>query len=403
MFAAPESVSNGLLCARRLAPLALMLAGLAAISTGCGTASSADATGPELIVYSSLPLQGPTATISQQIIDGETLALGDAGGHAGRFRVGFYSLDDSNPATGLWSPGLTASDAKTAAQEPSTIAYLGELDSAATALSLPLINGAGILQISASSPYVGLTSSLDAGQDEPERFYPTGRRNFVRLDPGDLVQAAAQVKLMRQLGVKKLYVLDNEEEPFNVPLSALVAARAEQEGIGVVGHDSISTAAGASFTGEIERIEKSGAQAMFLSGTAGEGTAALWRELHKAMPALWLLGSSGLSEEAFTREIGTAEQRTLLTTPDFPSAYPPFGAQCARRLPASLRQRRGDIRAVRLRGDDARAVCDQGCRPGRQRSQHDHPARLLGAQPQLGARSLLDRVERRNDTVALWR
>ena len=40
------------------------------------------------------------------------------------------------------------------------------------------LNGAGILQVSPSSPYVGLTSSLEAGQDEPGRFYPTGHRTF---------------------------------------------------------------------------------------------------------------------------------------------------------------------------------------------------------------------------------
>ena len=81
-------------------------------------------------------------------------------------------------------PGITASNAKRAAQDPSTIAYLGDFNSAATAISLPLINGAGVLQVSPSSPYVGLTSSLDAGQDEPERFYPSGRRTFARRDPG---------------------------------------------------------------------------------------------------------------------------------------------------------------------------------------------------------------------------
>ncbi len=120
----------------------------------------------------------------------------------GQFRVSYYSLDDANPQTGQWDPGITAADAKTAAQDTSTIAYLGDYNSAATAISLPLINAAGILQVSPASPYVGLTSSLDAGQDEPERFYPTGHRSFGRLEPADAVQAGAQVRMMSTLHVR---------------------------------------------------------------------------------------------------------------------------------------------------------------------------------------------------------
>ena len=172
---------------------------------------ASEAVGSQLAIYSSLPLQGPSATISQQIVDGETLALAQTGGRVGPFKVGFVSLDDSNESSGQWDPGISATNAKTAAEDTSTIAYIGDLDSGATAISLPLMNAAGILQVSPASPYVGLTSSRDAGQDEPERFYPTGKRTFGRLQPGDPVEAAAQVRLMGDLGVHRVYVIDNEE------------------------------------------------------------------------------------------------------------------------------------------------------------------------------------------------
>ena len=54
----------------------------------------------------------------------------DAGGRAGLCKIGYVSLDDSNPKSGRWDPGITASDAKTAAQDTSTIAYLGDFNSA---------------------------------------------------------------------------------------------------------------------------------------------------------------------------------------------------------------------------------------------------------------------------------
>ncbi len=313
----------------RVAAQAVALTALAALSgalAGCGgvgVSGASDVAVNPLAVYSSLPLQGPYGAASQQIVNGEKLALADAGGRAGRFKVGYVSLDDSNPTSGRWDPGVTASNAKVAAQDTSTIAYLGEYNSAATAVSLPLINAAGILQVSPSSPYIGLTSSLDAGQDEPERFYPSAKRTFGRLAPGDPVEAAAQAQLMRSLGIHKVYVLDGQD-PFEIPLSQIVARDAERGGIAVAGHDSVTTAAGSVFTGEVEKIEQSGAQAVFLAGGTSAGTAELFRQLHTADPSLWLLGSSTLANPSFTAQLGPAASRTLLSTPVLaPALYPP--------------------------------------------------------------------------------
>ncbi len=358
----------------------LSLVALAAVFlgvVGCGGVSVSDvaeATGGQLTVYSSLPLQGPMAASSEQILGGEKLALADAGGRAGQFKIAFDALDDANPASGQWSPGVTASNAKIAAQDTSTIAYLGDLDSGATAISLPLMNAAGILQISPGSPYVGLTSSFDAGQDEPERFYPSGKRTFVRLAPGDVAQASAQVRLMRSLGVHRLYVLD-DQDPFEVPLANIVADYAERAGITVLAHDSLSTVAGAVFTGEVEKITESGAQAVFLAGGEGTGTAALWRDLHAASPHLLLLGSSSMLGEAFTAQIGAAEERTYLTTPTLPiRLYPPVAQGVLRHYRSVFGVEGGvyalygyeamtvvldAVRSSGLRGDDRQTVIDR--------------------------------------------
>jgi branched-chain amino acid transport system substrate-binding protein len=302
---------------------------LAGVVSGCGSVSGAASTlvGDQLTVYSSLPLQGPSGAISQQIVNGEKLALYDVGGHIGPFKISYDSQDDSNPASGQWSPSVTAADAKTAANDPSTIAYLGDYNSAATAISLPLINAAGILQISPASPYGGLTSSLYAGQDEPERFYPTGRRNFARLQPGDQAQARAQVQLMHSLGIGKVYVLD-DQDPFELPLAQMVVTDAEHAGISVAEHDSLDTTASTEFTGEAKKVAESGAQAVFFAGGTEPGAVALWKELHSADPRLWLLGSSTMVNAAFTAEIGAgADARTLLTTPVLPVSHYPASAR----------------------------------------------------------------------------
>ena len=102
-----------------LAVLPFALAGCG----GVGVSGASDVAANPLAVYSSLPLQGPSGTASQQIINGEKLALADAGGRAGRFKVGYVSLDDSNPTSGRWDPGVTATNAKTAAQDTSCLLY----------------------------------------------------------------------------------------------------------------------------------------------------------------------------------------------------------------------------------------------------------------------------------------
>ncbi len=360
--------------ARWLSLAALALGVLAAGGCGGVASGASEATGSQLAIYSSLPLQGPAAAASQQLVNGEKLALSQAKARAGAFTIGYVSLDDAETASGLRSPGAAETNAKTAAQDTSTIAYLGDYGSAATAVSLPLTNAAGILQVSPSSPYVGLTSSLDAGQDEPERFYPTGHRTFARLQPGDIVEAAAQALLAKSLGVHKLYVLDNQE-PFQMPLAAIVASDAEQAGITLAAHDSIATLSGSVFTGEVERIVASGAQAVFLAGDDGSGTIKLWRKLHAADPQLLLLGASSMLSETFTSQIGAAGAQTYLTTPVLPLALYPRSAQ--RVLSAYRRTFSGEagpwvlygyeamsavldaIRSAGVHGNDRRAVVER--------------------------------------------
>ena len=75
--------------ARWLGLVALAAAAVLGIA-GCGgvtVSDVAEATDGQLTVYSSLPLQGPSAVASEQIVDGEKLALADAGGRAGPFKI----------------------------------------------------------------------------------------------------------------------------------------------------------------------------------------------------------------------------------------------------------------------------------------------------------------------------
>jgi Periplasmic binding protein len=156
-----------------------------------------------------------------------------AGGKVGKYTIKYVSLDDATPAEGKWEAGQVSSNARTAAQNKNTILYLGEFNSGATAVSLPILNRSGIRQISPSNTAVGLTKkSADAA--EPAKYYPTGKRTYGRVVPADNIQAAAQVTYMKDNGITKLYVLD-DKEVYGKGVGDAVAADAKKSGIQVLG------------------------------------------------------------------------------------------------------------------------------------------------------------------------
>jgi branched-chain amino acid transport system substrate-binding protein len=85
---------------------------------------------------------------SQDIIKGEKLALKQAGRKVGRFEIRFVSLDDATAQAGTWTPDQTSANARKALDDESTIAYIGEFNSGASAISLPILNEGTVPQVS---------------------------------------------------------------------------------------------------------------------------------------------------------------------------------------------------------------------------------------------------------------
>ena len=65
---------------------------------GGGGGSSSSSGGETLTIYSSLPLQGDSRPQSEDVVRGEKMALEEAGGKAGNFKINYQSLDDSTAA-----------------------------------------------------------------------------------------------------------------------------------------------------------------------------------------------------------------------------------------------------------------------------------------------------------------
>src|SRR3954470_11154470 len=191
---------------------ALALAALALLA-GCGSSDKDErARGSTLTIYTSLPLHGVSARNAAAVAAGERLALSDARGRAGGHSLRLVVLDDSDPKKpGTWDPSMVERNSKRAAKDPTTIAYVGELDYGGSAISVPVTNAKGILQISPGDGLTSLTQVQPGGpKTSPERYYPSGRRTFLRLVPTDLRQADELLAWIRERGGKRVAIVHDD-------------------------------------------------------------------------------------------------------------------------------------------------------------------------------------------------
>ena len=296
----------------RLATLALVSAlGLAGCQRADETSSDTGAT--TLTVYASMPLQGPAGPDSQAAANGARLALSAAGGKVGGLVVKLAVLDDSTPKAARWTPEQTADNARIAVRDRTAIAYLGDGPSGATAISLPILNAAGIPQVSPTSGYQGLTGTQDADKGEPEKYYPSGVRSFARPVPGDEIQARALIESLDDAGCRSVVVLDDRDVAGR-GLAAAVAREAAAAGVEVLQREGLRE--GADVTDAASRIAERGADCVVFAGAMGPSVPELFDALHAADPQLRLFGGDGVASDAFAGALDARTQaRTRVTAP----------------------------------------------------------------------------------------
>ncbi len=322
---------------RHVAASGCLLAALSIGVAACGsddnsgsssTGSSDTSSGSKsLTIYSSLPLQGDSRAQSLSVVNGEKLALESQGSKVGDFTIKYTSLDDSTAAAGKWDPGATSGDARKAAQDKSTIGYLGEFNSGASAISIPILNEAGVLQVSPSNTATGLTRSLGADKGEPDKYYPSGKRTYGRVVPADHIQGAAQVSYQKDNGCKKTYLL-NDKEVYGSGLVKNVVAAAKTQGLPIAGNTGIDPKA-ANYRSVATTIKATGADCVFFGGITDNNAVQLFKDLHAAMPTAKLFGPDGVAETAFTTKLGSSvEKVTYVTNPTLdPKLYPASGQE----------------------------------------------------------------------------
>ena len=149
--------------------------------------------GSQVTVYVSMPTRGYEGAIGRDVVRGARLALAQAHNTAGDLAVRAVYLDDTEPgaAGARWSPSQAAANARTAIEDSTAIAYIGELDSGATRSSLPITNEARLLQVSPASGAVDLVTPFRGSDAAPKELQRTGERTFGRVIPADDVTARA--------------------------------------------------------------------------------------------------------------------------------------------------------------------------------------------------------------------
>jgi ABC-type branched-subunit amino acid transport system substrate-binding protein len=193
---------------RRALPLLFVI--VAASVTACGDddPESTRVRGDTLTVYASVPEHGAEARAGRAATVGMRRALAAAGGETAGRKVRLVILPSTRPGDDTWDPGTVESNADRAAEDPTTIAYIGELDRGASAVSLPVTNRERILQVSPADTLTSLTRRPPGRpRAGPERYYPSELRTFVRLVPPDLAAARRVVADLRAGGTRRLAIV----------------------------------------------------------------------------------------------------------------------------------------------------------------------------------------------------
>jgi ABC-type branched-subunit amino acid transport system substrate-binding protein len=269
---------------------------------GSGT-TTPKASGARLTIY----LSDPSATAAQyaDVVDAERLAFRRSSHALGRLDVRLRILGRSPSA-----------NARTAIQDSSTIAYLGELEPGASADSVGITNDEDVLQVSPTDTALELTRSTPAVKGAPGDYYESLKsygRTFARVVPTSAAEARAEVMEMRALGVHKVYVCD-DGSPYG---RAFAYALKHDLGAPVIAVGGPPVAS---------RVSASGADAVFFAGRSVDTAATLFNSIAGSAPKTKLLAPSALYTPSFgARLSAVARANTYVSSPGF----------LARELPAS--------------------------------------------------------------------
>jgi branched-chain amino acid transport system substrate-binding protein len=253
---------------------------------------------PALVL--SVPLEGPTGQVGADAAEGVRAAVEDSGSP-----LDLVVLDAGPGICGRHVPA----NAERAASDGSVVAYVGELHSAATEVTLPVLEAAAVPHVSFSNTFRRLAG-----------------RSFVNVMPTDDRQAVALVRWMAESGASRPFLADDGED-YGADMRWLVHRALAASGGAVAGAARLDN-------GLVNGLEADGADSVFIGAAVDERTPSLNTGLHELAPDALLFGMEGLLSDELAGSVpGEVAERLRVTAgPAYAEQLPPAGRAVAQRL-----------------------------------------------------------------------
>jgi len=246
---------------------ALVVAGaLALAACGGGSDEGASGGGKTLVISSDLPMQGASADASTSTNNVIKLYLEQIGYKVGDYTIEFKEYDNSTAAKGSWDDAQCAKNAQDHVANAAEVAVMGTYNSGCAKIIVPVLNQAPdgpMLMVSHANTNPGLTKTWDPG--EPEKFYPTGKRNYARVVTSDDYQGTAAAQFLKQeRGVTKCAVI-NDNQTYGQGVATAVKAELANQGVEVV-VDEAWDAKQPNYTALMQKVKAAGADCLYIAG-----------------------------------------------------------------------------------------------------------------------------------------
>jgi branched-chain amino acid transport system substrate-binding protein len=328
-------------------------------SSACGPVFYKGSGKPQYLIASDLPLQG--AGRAQQIAQGKAIQyVLDKQFHfkAGKYRIGYQACDDSTAQAAAWDAAKCTSNGRAYAANTSLLGILGTFNSGCAKLIIPLANrapGGPLGMLSVANTGVGLTHTAPwTSPGEPDVYYPTGKRNYVRVAASDDYQGPAAVDLLLSKAlklaqgkkfspIKDVYIL-HDNQTFGKGVAEAFKLRAEQQGIKVLGFEPWDSKA-TSYEAIGNRIKATNADAVYLGGIVCNNGAKLLKDLRAVLgTGPVFVGPDGWTPYSATLAAGSAAQGMYVSYAGLPlEKLGPSGKKFIRAFSKFLHLKKGEL------------------------------------------------------------
>lgn len=284
-----------------LAPLGVVLAaaGLGAGLAGCNR-GVADPN--KVVIVSSLPRTGSAQGQTNTIVNGIQMALDEYGGKVGGLTVGYLDWDDATAAKGEFSLEVETANAQKAVADPAVVAFIGPYNSGAAKGSAPILNDAGLVQISPAVTGPGFTKA-GFRVNEPDQFRPGKNLTFCRVVPTDDLQALISVAFIADtLKLKKVYLLD-DTQVYGKGIADLLQKIGTERGLTILGRDSIDEKA-TDFRALMKKVADAKPDLVYFGGTTQTKAGQIAKDMKDAGLTCPLMAPDGCYENEFIKSAG---------------------------------------------------------------------------------------------------